>query len=145
MIDGSIIRVAFSFDDDYLVSENLLWCPSPFSDNADMLDCFTPQELLDDLYGDSNWYEQITMRTPIRIDFDASRHENKHTAAHVHFQHHDTHIDVIRPICFNRFIDFIFYTCYPLYSVSFKNVDYIDYKIKELPRIDEQQVQLRIM
>ena len=47
-----------------------------------------------------------------------------------------THVDVIKPICFNRFIEFIIYTCYPSKTITFANEDYIEYKINELPQID---------
>lgn len=143
MYDGSIIRVSFCFSDGYLISENLLWCPSPFAENADLLGEFTPHELLEDIYGDKDWYKWISMRTPIRIDFDSKKHEDRHTSAHVHFQHHDTHVDVLKPICFNRFIEFIIYTCYPSKTIAFANEDYIEYKINELPQIDKQFIQLQ--
>ena len=142
MYDGSLVRANFCFNDGVLISENLLWCPSPFSENADLLGIFTPHDLLEDIYGDKEWYKKINMRTPIRFDFDSKKHENNHTAAHAHFQHHDTHVDVIKPICFNRFIEFIFQTCYPSKTIRFAKEDYIEYRINELPQIDKQPIQL---
>ena len=142
LYDGSLIRTNFCFNDDYLISENLLWCPSPFEENAELLGDFTPYELLEDICGDKEWYKKITMRTPIRIDFDSEKHENRHTAAHAHIQHYKTHIDVIKPICFNRFMKFIIETCYPTKTIKFADEDFIEYRIKELPQIDKQSIQL---
>lgn len=112
LLDGSMVRAAYSFEDDCLVSHSLLWWPSPFVlDSSDLklgqvLDLF-------DLYADStNWHKDIQMRTPVRFDFDPANASDDHPASHVHMQSGNCRISVDSPICFNRFIRFIFRNYY---------------------------------
>ena len=72
-----------------------------------MLDIF-------DLYADSNgWHEQIQMRSPVRFDFDVKNAADEHPASHLHMQSGKCRLFVDSPVCFNRFIKFVFRNFYP--------------------------------
>jgi hypothetical protein len=113
LFDGALVRIAYSFKFGSLADYSLLWWPSPFKiDSGDLelggiLDIF-------DLYASSNdWHENIQMRTPVRFDFDSNNATIKHPASHLHFQESNCRLYVDRPVCFNRFIKFIFLNFYP--------------------------------
>lgn len=83
IFDGSVIRVNFEFENDVLLTQNLLWWPSPY-DFGTLLQDFSPIDILYDFYGDSQWFQFMTMRSPIRIDFDSTNNSIKHSSCHVH-------------------------------------------------------------
>ena len=129
LFDGSIIRANFEFEDNILVKQNLLWWPAPY-DYGDLLeDGFPPVELMQYFYEERKWYEIVKMRSPIRIDFDRLKNTPNHPQSHLHMQNEDTRLFVRQPICFNRFIAFIFRNFYPEFTVPFSNVDFINYKV----------------
>uniref|UniRef100_UPI004057860C DUF2290 domain-containing protein n=1 Tax=Agathobacter sp. TaxID=2021311 RepID=UPI004057860C len=132
LFDGSLIRVNFEFENNELLSQNLLWWPAPYS-YADLLqDGYSPVELLMDFYGDPKWHESIVMRSPVRIDFDSKNNTEIHPHSHMHIQNGETRINTVNPMCFNRFIDFVFRNFYPDYKIVFSEYDYIKYKIPEM-------------
>lgn len=129
LFDGSLIRVNFQFEDNILLTQNLLWWPAPYNYGELLIEGYSPVELMEDFYGDPKWHEVIRMRSPIRIDFDESNDTTDHPQGHVHIQHYETRLSIKKPICFNRFIDFIFRNFYPEFEVVFSSFDFIDYKI----------------
>lgn len=136
LFDGSLIRVNFEFEDDFLLTQNLLWWPAPYDYGNMLQDGFSPVEILEDFYGDQNWHQNIRMRSPIRIDFDSTNNKREHPHSHMHIENEETRIDTISPICFNRFIDFIFRNFYPQFKLSFSQFDFINYKTPDLETID---------
>lgn len=113
LLDGSLIRAAYAFDGEQLVSHNLLWWPSPFKITKEDLAIGGLLELFD-LYSDkSEWTNHIVMRTPLRFDLDIKNAKYDHPASHLHMQTANCRIHVDRPISFNRFITFIFRNFYP--------------------------------
>lgn len=113
IIDGSIIRAEYNFENNGLTSHSLLWWPSPFILGKDDYDIGGPLDIFD-LYADSkSWFNDIQMRTPIRFDYDTDHEGFDHPKAHLHFQHPDTRFFVSSPICFNAFIKFVYKNCYP--------------------------------
>lgn len=143
LFDGSVIRVNFAFEDDLLLTQNLLWWPSPY-DFSTLLQDFAPIDILYDLYGDSQWFQSITMRSPIRIDFDSTNSSIKHSSCHVHIQNAETRLFIKSPICFNRFVQFILKNFYPQYDVHFLDTDFIKYKTPNLKRINSHYSELII-
>lgn len=113
LFDGAMIRVAYSFEDNFLVSHSLLWWPSPFPIDANDQ---AQSGVLDIFYlnaNSKNWHEQIQMRSPVRFDFDVKNAANDHPASHLHMQSGECRLFVDIPVCFNRFIKFIFRNFYP--------------------------------
>lgn len=136
LFDGSIIRANFEFEDDFLLAQNLLWWPAPYDYGNILQEGFSPIEVLDDFYGDNEWHQNIKMRSPVRIDFDCSNNKKDHPHSHLHIENEETRINTVFPICFNRFVDFIFRNFYPQFVLSFSRFDFIDYKIPDLQSID---------
>ncbi len=131
LFDGSLIRVNFEFENNELKTQNLLWWPAPYC-HADLLqDGYSPVDLLLDFYGDPKWNESIRMRSPIRIDFDSKNNSEGHPHSHMHIQNEETRINTDFPLCFNKFIEFIFKNFYPNYKIKFTKFDFIKYRIPE--------------
>lgn len=134
LFDGSLIRVNFEFENDLLLKQNLLWWPSPYEYDADRLKARPLIDCLEELYSDPNWYQNIKMRSPIRIDFDSTNNQYEHPHSHLHIQNGDTRIDTKEPICFNRFISFIFRNFYPSFKLFLSQHDFICYKIPDMEK-----------
>jgi hypothetical protein len=113
LIDGAIIRAAYKFKGRDLVSHTLLWWPSPFAIAPEDLELGGVVEIFDLYSGSNDWHEQIQMRTPVRFDYDSVNASSSHPASHVHMQTSECRLYVDRPVCFNRFIKFIFLNFYP--------------------------------
>ena len=130
LLDGSIIRANFQFKDDILVKENLLWWPSPYDYGGLLEEGFSPVELINDFFCDEKWHQVIKMRSPIRVDYDGRRiTEPDHPYCHMHIEHEEARLDTRNPICFSRFVDFIFKNFFPEYHISFLQQDFIEYKV----------------
>lgn len=136
LFDGSLIRVNFEFEDDLLLKQNLLWWPAPYDYGNILQGVFPPIDILKDFYGDQEWHKNIRMRSPIRIDFDSTNNQKDHPHSHMHIENEETRINAVSPICFNRFIDFIFRNFYPQFTLPFSQFDFIKYKIPDLETMD---------
>ena len=131
LFDGSIIRISFKFKDNILISSSQLWWPSPF----DNIDIDPELELIDyyEIYkSDKEWFKNIKMRSPVRIDYDSTNNTEIHPASHMHTQHHECRIKVNKPLCFNTFISFVFKNFYPDKSLDYKNLTRRSFNIKNL-------------
>lgn len=118
MEDYSIIRVSFTFQNNKLISQNLLWWPCPVKiDFDDEID--SPIEIVNLFLGD---IDSFRMRSPIRVDFDLSRDTLDHPKAHIHTQHPKSRMNTVNPICFNTFIKFIYNHYYP--HIGLNNKDF---------------------
>lgn len=110
MEDYSIIRVSFTFRNNKLVSQNLLWWPCPVKIDFDDDEIDSPIEIVNLFLGD---IKSFRMRSPIRVDFDLNRDTLNHPKAHIHTQHPKSRMNTVNPICFNTFIKFIYNHYYP--------------------------------
>lgn len=122
----------FVFEDDRLLEQNLLWWPSPFDLSELLEDGQPPVEIVESFYRDPNWHDMLSMRSPVRIDFDSVNGREDHPYCHLHIQSGETRLSIDQPICFNRFVDFIFRNFYPQLSLAFSPYDYITYKTPSL-------------
>ena len=113
LFEGSMVRAAFSFEDEFLVSHSLLWWPSPFLIDSSDLEVGPVLDIFDLYAASEDWHEQIQMRTPVRFDFDVKISSNDHPTSHLHMQSGKCRLFVNSPVCFNRFIKFIFRNFYP--------------------------------
>lgn len=144
LFDGSIIRANFEFENDVLMSQNLLWWPAPYDFSNLMLEGFSPVDILLDLYGDTKWHEMVNMRSPLRIDFDSSNNTETHPCSHMHIQSEKTRMSISHPICFNRFVSFVFKNFYPDCEIRLSNTDFIKYKTPTLQILEYQTSELVI-
>lgn len=109
--DGSIIKVAYFFDQyGTLVKHNLWYWPNPFAIPENDIQDHTPLDVLD-LYA-SDWEKYVRFRTPLRFDYDQNGASANHSIAHLHMQTEECRIGVQEPICFANFIKFIFKNFY---------------------------------
>lgn len=118
LTDGSIIRGSYTFEGDRLIKHSLLWHPSPFPlEPEDLTAWGGPLDLIDLYMTGRDWHQHIRMRSPLRFDFDPSIESSEHPASHLHLQTNSCRLFVDRPVCFERFIKFVFKNFYPeLYS-----------------------------
>lgn len=136
LFDGSIIRANFIFENDLLLTENLLWWPAPFDFSELLGEGFSPIEILLDMFGDSKWYESLKMRSPLRIDFDSENNTINHPHSHMHIQNEETRIFTSKPICFSHFMDFVLRNFYPSCRWEINKYDFIKYKTPEISDLD---------
>lgn len=123
--DYSLIRCSFAFEDNKLISENLLWWPCPVKVDDNMADEFGLIETIQLLLSDSENEKYIRMRSPIRVDFDIFNDTEIHPKAHMHIENEECRINTNAPICFNRFINYIVKSFYPSWDMGFKQYDYL--------------------
>ncbi|MDR2756020.1 MAG: DUF2290 domain-containing protein [Planctomycetaceae bacterium] len=111
--DASILQTYYEFDGNKLWKHRLTWCPCPFSMKLNETNDIPPLDWIDSL--EERWKKHLVMRSPIRFDFDAQPHHDpaNHPASHLHFNDKSCRILVSHPLCFNRFIGFIFNFFYP--------------------------------
>lgn len=133
LFDGSLIRVSYTIQKDILTAHSLLWWPAPYKYKNVSLDDVEPVQMLSDFLSDKEWYENIEMRSPIRIDYDpkAENTSLRHPPVHMHFEHKDCRIFVNRPLCFNRFIKYIFENFYPHCPIYLDENDYIEFMLED--------------
>lgn len=131
LFDGSLIRVSYTVKNNTLIAHNLLWWPAPYKYENVTLDDVPPVQMIDDFLEDAQWYNSIEMRSPIRIDYDPREAivRDNHPPVHMHIEHKDCRIFVDKPMCFNRFIKYIFLNFYPQCNIYIDEGDLIDFKI----------------
>lgn len=145
LLDGSIIRANFVFDNDILITENLLWWPSPYDYGNILVEGYSPVDIVNDFFCDKKWYDVIKMRSPIRIDYDGKREISlNHPHTHMHIEHEETRMSINKPICFAKFISFIFKNFYSTYNIDFDEQDFIEFKIRNFESIEHLSSQIVI-
>ena len=57
--------------------------------------------MLSDFLEDDKWYENIEMRSPIRIDYDPRKEvvSSAHPPVHMHIEHMECRIFIEKPMC----------------------------------------------
>jgi hypothetical protein len=125
--DCSIVRFSFTFQQEKLLSQNLLWWPCPVKYDPEMENEYGLPESIQALLSDSDTTHLI-MRTPIRIDFDSTNDSPAHPRAHLHMQHYDSRINCFEPICFNRFMQFVLKMYYPYIKLDYKHWNFLNYQ-----------------
>lgn len=129
--DNSIIRFSFEFEKSKLMKESLLWWPCPANINEeDAVELSLDDAIIMAIISEEK-EDNVIMRSPVRIDFDANNDTPKHPKSHIHFQNADTRINSNYPICFNRFIDFIIKNFYPDWDVNFDKRNFISFSIDD--------------
>ncbi len=111
LFDGSILKVSYTINREiFLISHNLTFWPAPFQTKVDSED--SPIDIIEKYTYDDNWINKLKMRTPMRLDFDINKIKQGHTAVHMHMQDNDCRMHILQPVCFNKFIKFIFKNFY---------------------------------
>lgn len=144
LVDYSLIRCSFIFQENKILSQSLLWWPCPVRVDRELEEEFGLRDSIQMLLEDSNVSQYLKMRTPVRIDFDASNNTPRHPRAHLHMQHYDNRINTSGPICFNSFMRFILENYYPDLEIESKhwnklNFQYDD-KHKTIEYVNKTQI-----
>ena len=82
------------------------------------------------------------MRTPIRFDYDIKNVSDNHPKSHMHMQNSECRIFVDRPLCFNKFIKFIFKNFYYKKYIQYdfwENLDELKIGDISIPQIDNKE------
>jgi hypothetical protein len=133
LFDGSLIRVSYTIKNGRLVGHNLLWWPAPYKYSNVSLEDVPPDQMLSDFLEDDKWYENIEMRSPVRVDYDPRKGvvTSIHPPVHMHLEHKDCRIFIEKPMCFNMFIRFIFDNFYPQCKIYLDSHDYIYFDVND--------------
>lgn len=133
LFDGSLIRVSYTIKNGCIVGHNLLWWPAPYKYSGVSLDDVPPKQMLSDFLEDDKWYENIEMRSPIRIDYDPRKEvvSSAHPPVHMHIEHMECRIFIEKPMCFNSFIKLIFNNFYPDCKIYLDPNDYISFEVDD--------------
>lgn len=111
LLDGSIIRMSYTFYRNDLVSHNLWYYPCPLNLPKEELLSEPVIDIIDS-YSDQH-LNLFRFRGPLRFDYDSDRAEEiNHPASHVHFIHESCRTPVKRPLSPGTFTKFIFYNFY---------------------------------
>lgn len=144
LFDGSIIRISFEFENSKLSRHSLLWWPAPFDIDFMNNNEMELSEIYEDFLTDSNWNEKLRMRSPIRIDFSSDDENEIHPQVHMHTQNNETRISVSKYMCFNGFIAYIFYNCYPKLDISKHIKDRLTFKTDSRKFYDKERFKIII-
>lgn len=104
MIDGALIQLMYTFDDNELKKYRLAFFPSP---NLEEFQNSTEIYELDEIYADV--IDKNIVTTPIRFDYDPNNHISvEHPKSHLTIgQYKNCRIPIFAPITPNIFMDFI--------------------------------------
>ena len=115
LFDYSIVQASYDCDGNNVVAHSLLYWPSPVAVRD-------PVEDLGDLCADvalciespskASPLCELSLRSPMRFDFDPDRADDDHPEVHLHTQFDDTRIHVDRPMSFTTFVKMVFGTFY---------------------------------
>jgi len=126
LFDGSLVRASYECMGTTIVGHNLLYWPCPISF---LLDVETLSDLCDGiamcLESPRKSYDilNLTMRAPMRFDFDPSRESDDHPIVHLHTQFEDTRMSVQEAMCFPSFMKKIMRTFYRSQWVSHPEIE----------------------
>lgn len=133
LFDGSLIRVSYTIENGQVIGHNLLWWTAPYKYSNVSLDDVPPEQMFSDFLEDNKWYENMEMRSPVRIDYDPRKEivSPAHPPVHMHIEHKDCRIFIGKPMCFNSFIKFIFHNFYPDCAIYLDPSDYIYFDVDD--------------
>ncbi len=115
LFDFSIIKVSYECFQAEIVGHNLLYWPCPVEfliKPQDLTDVCSGIEMCIDSPKGNREIVNLTMRTPMRFDFDPKLESEEHPLIHLHTQFDDTRIGVQQAMSFPTFIKKIFRTFY---------------------------------
>ncbi len=112
LIDGSILRISYTFQKKILISHNLWYFPCPFNIPVNEIRSDPILDLVN-RYADQG-IQFCNFKGPIRFDYDPNRAiAIRHPASHVHLFDSECRIPVKAPICPGTFFKFVFFNFYP--------------------------------
>lgn len=156
LFDYSLIRFNYEFNNENkLVSFNLSWTPCPFNEyffnkmiqeqqplfsNFGFPKFGLGLQALSEIELDNDIFESrgISLRSPLRLDFD-STYENDnfayHPTYHFHIETSDTRLFASRPVTIHEFMLLVFEMCYPQQMRSWNEYQDISKNIPDVNSI----------
>lgn len=110
--DASLLQLTYEVEDSLIVGHRLAYIPCPVLVDESLL---VDGEPIDDVvsgYLDTGVFD-VTLRSPIRFDFDAIAARPGHPAAHFSVNGPACRVACIAPVHPYRFLDFVFRHFYP--------------------------------
>ena len=111
LFDGSIVQISYDFDYQTLVGHRLVYFPSPFDFDRELLEAFGLFEAIEEYQGSR--VDLVRLRSPIRFDYDSTANPATHPASHMTFEWSHCRIPVVSPLSPGHFIRFLFKNFYP--------------------------------
>lgn len=136
LFDGSIIRSSLIFRGKNLINHSHLWWPAPYILNKSLNEELTPQTAYEDFLTDADWMRKLRMRSPVRIDFDPDCESESHPSVHMHTQHYEARIHIDKPICFSKFVKYIFENFYPHIDIECEKWNILNFSYQK-PKISK--------
>lgn len=128
LFDYSLIRASYECMGNAVVGHNLLYWPCPvgfvgevenLSDLCDGIEmCIDSPRRASEIVG-------LTMRTPMRFDFDPVREREDHPLIHLHTQFEDTRMSVQQAMGFPTFMKKVFRTFYSHKWLSTPDIEHL--------------------
>lgn len=115
LFDYSLIRASYECVGNMVVGHNLLYWPCPvefFVAATELSDICEGIEMCINSPAQAREIISLTMRTPMRFDFDPEREGDDHPLVHLHTQFDDTRLSVQRAMDFPSFIKKVIRTFY---------------------------------
>lgn len=114
--DGSLLQIAYSVDQSTVVGHRLAYVPCPVEVDENLL----LEEALSDVVDLQllGGHQTISMKSPVRFEYDPSAAKAGHPAAHFSLNGPDCRIACIAPVHPYRFLDFVFRHFYPIYRAA---------------------------
>src|SRR5438477_9395686 len=112
--DGSLLQLTYDVKDGVIAGHRLAYVPCPVVVDQELLREGEPLADVVPLYLDAG-APGLTMRSPVRFDFDPAVARPGHPAAHFSINSADCRVACVAPVHPYRFIDFIFRHFYPAF------------------------------
>jgi len=115
LFDYSLIRASYECMGNMVIGHSLLYWPCPVEvlvDVRTLSDLCDGIEMCLDSARRSREIVNLTMRTPMRFDFDPANESYDHPLVHLHTQFYDTRMSVQQAMCFPSFIKKVMRTFY---------------------------------
>ncbi|HEV2755498.1 MAG TPA: DUF2290 domain-containing protein [Actinomycetota bacterium] len=113
--DASLLQLSFDVDEDLVVGHRLAYVPCPVVVDETLLAEGEPVEEVVLLHLDDGNGEELTLRSPVRFDYDQSAAHVDHPAAHFSINSPECRVACVAPVHPYRFIDFVFRHFYPVF------------------------------
>jgi hypothetical protein len=115
--DASLLQLTYDFDDGLIVGHRLAYIPCPVVVDESLLAEGEPVEDVVSVYLNEG-VAALTLRSPVRFDFDAVGARPGHPAAHFSVNSPACRLACVAPVHPYRFLDFVFRQFYPIFRTA---------------------------
>ncbi|GAA2845604.1 hypothetical protein Acy02nite_47130 [Actinoplanes cyaneus] len=105
LFDGSLLQISYEISERRVCYHRLAYIPCPWDFDQSLLTEGLPLDEIIDMYRST---DAISMRSPVRFDFDPRAGRIGHPIAHLTFNSVDCRIACVAPVHVHRFVAFVF-------------------------------------